>query len=193
MARQKIIRTCEYCGGPRPNKGLARRFCSKQCAVRARPVTDQSERFWSKVNKTGDCWLWMGSVYPYGYGCFYIGRRVTGRRGGMTPAHRVAYELTFGPIPQGQCVLHHCDNPPCCRPDHLFLGTDADNSADKVLKRRHVFGVISPQHKLTDTDVQSIRRQSASGIANRTLAKRFHVSQPTISLIVRHKAWKHVD
>ncbi len=97
---------------------------------RSRPV---AERFWSKVVKTDDgCWGWNGATTPFGYG-----RMTAGSRGaGLLRAHRVSWELHYGPIPAGLLVLHHCDNPPCVRPNHLFLGTMLDNSRDAVAKGR---------------------------------------------------------
>ena len=89
-----------------------------------------AEKFWSKVNKGGadECWPWLKANR---YGQFYIGN------GMAKPAHRVAYELTYGDIPAGLLVCHHCDNPPCCNPAHLFVGTVQDNMRDKISKGRH--------------------------------------------------------
>lgn len=100
-----------------------------------------SERFWPKVNKAGPapehrpelgpCWEWTAGQAPHGYGAFAIGGRE-----GAVGAHRFAYELLVGPIPDGLSVLHHCDNPPCCNPAHLFLGTRAENMYDAIAKDR---------------------------------------------------------
>ena len=87
------------------------------------------ERFWSKVNKTGDCWLWTGVRVGIGYGQIYL-------NGKKTPAHRVSWLLHHGIIPNGLLVLHKCDNPPCVNPNHLFTGTNSDNMKDAYIKGR---------------------------------------------------------
>lgn len=95
-------------------------------------MTD-AERFWAKVDLSGECWVWTGSraggTKVGGYGRFYLHGRVM-------PAHRRAWELTSGPIADGLLVLHRCDNPPCVRPDHLFLGSYRDNMLDASAKNR---------------------------------------------------------
>lgn len=94
------------------------------------------DRFWSYVDKTGEHWLWRGALTKSSdgrsrkwYGIFSINNKTRG-------AHRTAYEITYGPIPAGMCVLHRCDTPLCVNPDHLFLGTIQDNNADRQAKNR---------------------------------------------------------
>ncbi len=107
-----------------------------------------SERFWKKVNKDGPtmphmttpCWVWMGYTDRKGYGRFSLTADKS------TPAHRFSYELHNGPIPIGMFSCHHCDNPPCCRPDHLFAGTQLDNEADKAAKGRQPKGERNGSH-----------------------------------------------
>lgn len=91
------------------------------------------QRFAAKVRRTPDCWLWTGSATPCGYGQMWVGRRGDG---GPLYAHRIAWQLSHGPVPEGLSVLHHCDTPACVRPDHLFLGTHTDNMRDASRKGR---------------------------------------------------------
>jgi hypothetical protein len=104
------LRVCARCGVPISNDPRAR-FCSKSCARRARVVTP-GFRFWTKVDKTAGCWLWTGSLNHGGYGH-------TSRIGGSTLAHRVAWYLTHGPVPDGLTLDHLCRNPRCVNPAHL--------------------------------------------------------------------------
>lgn len=93
--------------------------------------TSLARRFWAKVDKSQGCWVFTGHRNSRdGYGRIGVGARVW-------LAHRMAWTLEHGPIPDGLFVLHHCDNPPCVRPDHLFLGNDSDNRWDMVMKGRH--------------------------------------------------------
>jgi len=155
-----------------------------------------AQRFWSKVDKSGDCWIWTASYGSVGYGQFGIAGKLHG-------AHRVAYELVHGPIPEGLRVLHRCDNRACVRPDHLFLGTQADNMADMHSKgrgysyfRQYPERVLrgEQQHaaKLTDDVVRKIRRLHADGLNYPELAARFGVCKQSICNIVRRHTWRHV-
>ena len=91
------------------------------------------ERFWSRVRKTQDCWLWTGTFLSSGYGVIVEG----GRGGRQLRAHRLSYEHHKGEIPEGSVVMHACDTPACVRPDHLSIGSTADNNRDRDLKGRN--------------------------------------------------------
>lgn len=139
------------------------------------------ERFWSKVDKSGSCWLWKASCYPTGYGAFGSEK--------VQRAHRVAWELTFGKIPDGLYVLHHCDNPPCVNPNHLWLGTQADNLADMVKKGRAIYGEAIGNSKLTTGNVLRIRELRTKGMSVILLARLFGISHQHVSKIVLRKRW----
>jgi hypothetical protein len=146
------------------------------------------ERFWSKVDKSDACWVWTGMRNDSGYGLFIL-------KGRYLRAHRIAFQLTSGNVPQGICVCHHCDNPPCVRPDHLFLGTVADNNADMVAKGRNRnkvhLGEQNGQSKLTSKQVDEIRfRYAAGGITQRELARQYGVSNSLIGHIVTRRFWR---
>jgi len=143
------------------------------------------QRFWSKVDKSGDCWEWTASRLPAGYGRFAV-------NGQMTTAHRVSYELKYGPIPTGLHVLHKCDNPPCVTPDHLFLGTQQDNMRDKISKGRQPVGESVYQAKLTDGDIRIIRGLAEVGCKQSHIADFLGICRQIVSDIVLNKTWKHV-
>lgn len=149
-----------------------------------------SARFWESVDKSGSCWLWKKSRYPTGYGHVMV----SGKSG---YAHRVAWELTHGPIPAGMHVCHKCDNPPCCNPDHLFLGTPKENMQDRDAKHRGYFtrgGYMGrPTAKLTNDQVVQMRYFYGKGLARQVeLCRIFGVSSQTVSSVVRGKNWKHI-
>jgi hypothetical protein len=152
------------------------------------------ERFWEKVNKTGKCWEWKSVRNPDGYGLFLRPNSYNN----PTPwekAHRMSYMLTIGDIPTGLCVCHKCDNPPCVRPDHLFLGTPADNARDMWKKGRgripRLYGEKSGAAKLSEEDVRKIRKMLPR-MTNRQIATRFGVTISNISVIRNNKSWKHL-
>ena len=113
-------------------------------------------------------------------------------------AHRYAWEMVKGLIPTGKAVLHHCDNPPCVRPNHLFLGTDLDNVRDMVIKGRARHDGRKPQgeehgaSKLTDSDVRIIRAERNRGVLYAVLARRFGVGETAIRNIVKGVTWRSV-
>jgi len=110
-------------------------------------------------------------------------------RGVQTFAHRAVWALTHGDIPEGLCVLHRCDNPRCVNPDHLFLGTPADNARDMVEKGRSLSGERNPKAKLTAFQVNEIRQLKKGGAGTTELARRFGVDRTTIQQIMRGATW----
>lgn len=151
----------------------------------------QIARFWAKVNILGpeDCWEWTASTTTIGYGQVKLNNR-------MIKVHRVAYELTHGPIPEGLCCCHHCDNRKCANPSHLFLGTHQDNMFDRETKGRanHPKGEKHGRVKLTEEQIGEIRRLYAleNHMLQKELALIFGVSPVTIGLIVNRRRWKHL-
>jgi hypothetical protein len=190
--------------GPRPEKNCEvdgcelrlyqRRLCRTHYErVRRYGKTENptfSEKFWGKVIDVGSegCWEWIGSIVAFGYGSSWNPRLERSQ-----PAHRVAWELTHGPIPDGIEVRHRCDNPPCVNPDHLELGTHAENMADMYQRNRAALGERLPQSKLTEPEVRAVRRIHATGgFTNAQIAEWFDVSATAIWYVVNGKTWKHL-
>ena len=144
---------------------------------------DYPARFWSKIEKTDGCWLWKGSLNPYGYGRFPI-------KGIYTLAHRLAYKLLKGAIPKGLFCLHKCDVRKCVNPDHIFLGTAQDNTKDMLEKRRQANGTKVNTNKLTEDQVRVIIKDERP---NRQIAKDYDVSDVCIGLIKRRINWKNLS
>jgi len=146
-------------------------------------------RFWSKVaiGHESECWLWTGAKKDTGYGAFRVGNATC-------TASRYAYAAKHGPIDPQMHVLHSCDNPPCCNPEHLKLGTVADNSTDKVKRGRHCHGSKRPLAKLTNEQVMAIAKLWATGaLSQKEIATRFGVNQSQVSRLLNRKRWRHVD
>lgn len=165
----------------------------KEMTRTRRPIAD---RFWPKVSKKGpkECWPWTGAVNPHGYGNINEG----GRGRGSILAHRISWELHFEMIPEGLHVLHRCDNPPCVNPAHLFLGTPAINTADKMAKGRHrcgpgMPGEGHPSAVLTADQVRGIRLQYIPRIITKQfLAEKYGVSLSTVEKIISRHLWAHI-
>lgn len=145
------------------------------------------ESFWQRVNKVGSsaCWLWQGSVRPNGYG-------IVTYQGQQASAHRIAYQLTFGPVAHGMDVCHRCDVRLCCNPDHLFVGTRSENIKDAVHKRRLVGRPNRHNAKLMDADVVRIRFQLKRLVPCSEIAALYGVSRQAISDIKHGRKWGNV-
>lgn len=141
------------------------------------------ERLLAHAKPEGDCIVWTSKRDARGYG------RVRWR-GRTRRAHRVLYEVEFGPIAEGLVVCHVCDNPPCIKPTHLFVGTQADNIADMVRKGR--LGPRSPKRKLTADLVLLIRKWVAGGASLRQLSKSLGIHHTTIGSAARRETWRHL-
>lgn len=199
-----MSRPCECgCGQPAP---IATKTNRRRGHVKGQPVRFVSghndhrpltERFWEKVDRSGgpdSCWLWTGRRLPKGYGQI-------GFEGRPVYAHRVSWELHFGPIPlETPCVCHNCpggDNPSCVNPAHLFLDTKAGNNEDRDRKGRHRYGVLRGEQnghaKLTELHILDIRRlNSEDGLSPSVIAGRFGVHSAYISAILAGRAWAHL-
>lgn len=158
-----------------------------------------AELFWSKVNKTEEsddlCWEWAGRVCPKGYGYFdrSQGRALKWKE----RAHRQAWMLVKGLIPDGLHVLHRCDNRRCVRVSHLWLGTHDDNMQDKVTKGRqarnvHVVGEMQGNAVLTEEKVLGIMAQLKKGTPQAAIGRMFGIRQDHVSRINTGHLWSHV-
>lgn len=187
--------------------------------MRAEYTPRDIERFWSKVDRSGGpdaCWMWTAARHEFGYGKIRVQRKDVG-------AHRVAWEITNGPVPEGMFVCHTCDNPPCCNPAHLWIGTSTENAADRHAKGRSYGGDRhwqrvhpelrlrgshhwSHQHPsrvargeahgrahLTADNVRAIRQRYAMGATLKGLAQDYGVTSQNIWNVVHRKTWAHVD
>jgi hypothetical protein len=145
-------------------------------------------RFWTKVQigRSDECWPWLAGTFGKQYGCFSI-------HGKMHRSNRTAWQIANNMrIPEGLHVLHSCDNPGCCNPMHLRLGTHQDNMNDRQARGRTVRGERSGKVKLTKSQVTSIRAWSAAGHSQSTIAAAFGISKAQVGVIVTRKQWTHV-
>lgn len=171
-------------------------IAAKKAAVKA--AARAASRFFSRVTTSGHCWTWSGRINADGYGVFWV-------NGKTARAHRYSYELHKGPIGDS-VVMHSCDNTRCVRPDHLSLGTQADNVADRVSKKRSAYGKRNwtSRHpetvrgsrnghaKLTEDDVVAMRKARANGATYKTLMQLFGVCKSQVSNVCRIAQWRHV-
>ena len=157
---------------------MSRRF------VIAQGVRVQPSLYWSRVDKTKNCWMWTGALQKDGYGRFGVGDKI---------AHRISWEMHNGKIPSGLCVLHKCDVRRCVRPSHLFLGTRKDNSYDMKNKGRSARGEANWWSKLSDVKVLRIRRlRRDTNLTFKQISKLFGVTESCAIYAANGTTWAHV-
>lgn len=176
--RSNGVLPCIECGDMRT---IARKLCRhcynqhrKAGTLKAFAILSPGDVFDSRVEKTDGCWIWKGTTNGYGYGIILMPGEIQVR------AHRFSFERSIGPIPTGMVVRHTCDNPPCVRPEHLILGTKADNNRDTAKRRRHNYGLAHWNGRLSPDDILAILQ---SPLRNADLARRFNVDPSHISRI----------
>lgn len=204
MVVTRTIVVCHFCNKevakkPAEAKRAYKHFCGNECVAKWRDnkSTNFEPRFWSKVDKTpglgpnGDCWEWTRHRTE-GYGSFEI-------KGIQYRSHRIAYSLGNGikiqDLTKEQLVCHTCDNPPCCNPKHLFLGTNLDNVSDMVTKGRHNKGASVNTAKLTEDEVISILKSYYYGDSPREIHSNYGLKTnlKSVERICRGIYWKHID
>jgi hypothetical protein len=190
---------CSHCGSLfslayRISKSRAARpkYCSKVCLSRSQSLRADRvkwNRFKSRIDVRGEkeCWPWLGRTSPCGYGLFDLD-------GKPHLAHRLSYFAKFPDGDRDKCVCHSCDNPPCCNPNHLWIGTALDNIADMNAKGRRATipvrrGQEASKTKLNEQDVIEI---TASKKPNKELARAYGVTAAAIWNIRRGRSWRHI-
>lgn len=174
--RYSAFKFCSHCTQQfsGPNRAL---YCSVRCTLESR-----------LLEVKGGCLEWTAARTKEGYGLVVLGAHTGWRR--SQKAHRIAYAINVGEIPAGQMVCHACDNPPCCNPDHLFIGTPAENVADKVRKLRQARGEGVRRHGLTEQMVREIRADTRSP---GQIARALGVSRTAVANVRRGVSWTHVQ
>jgi hypothetical protein len=161
------------------------------------PAVHPSERFWGKVQVGSaiECWEWRGARYRNGYGFLFAGPLYP-TRARFVKAHRLSWEIANGEVPEGLCVLHHCDNPSCVNPAHLYVGTRRDNARDRAVRKRgkeqRQRGEQNDNSKLVEADVREIIAALERGETQISVAAQFGIKQPQVSRIARRVSWAHL-
>jgi hypothetical protein len=197
-------RICPCCGGPKNFYARRCRSCSEPVRPWAGVFTSPEVLFWSKVEKTAGCWVWLGAIDRDGYGKFQVTTPGEKAKQRHVRAHRYAWEIATGTHPSG-LLLHDCDNPACVRigSGHVKAGTQRENIRDCVARGRHArhghVGSVHPKARLDESRVRTIRAvfatrgvQTSAASAVRSLAAQYQVSISTMWSVVLRRSWRHV-
>ena len=192
MRHTKENFTCPQCGKEFQEwrsqlKGVETPCCSRKCGI-ALVAGRFVQRFWQRVEKSEGCWIWTAHIGTDGYGTISVGAS-------PVKAHRLSWIIHFGAVEPGMCVCHTCDNKICVRPDHLFLGTIQDNTADRDAKGRQCRGERHPDAKLTEEQVRLIRLRYRRGCpvdGVRPLAREFGLCRSSMRAVVSRETWRGV-
>lgn len=189
-------KSCAWCGIPyfrHPKFGKAQwaksLYCGQLCTGLAyskkleegRPAL--VDKFNDLFDRGDGCWEWKGTIEGYGYGV--IDHNMKRYR-----AHVLALEFDGRPVPKGMMACHHCDNPPCVRPSHLYAGTGQENADDAVARNRLRIGSAHGMAKLTEDQVTAMRQ--IEGVSYAEIGRMFNISRPTATKIMKHQLWRHV-
>jgi len=197
MSVEKICQLCNKIYHVKNYESNRTKYCSRKCANTAnarKNAKNKKERCSSKAyilskiekDKETGCWNWLGAKNKQRYGTkTFAGKGIK--------VHRLFYESFIGEIPQGKNVCHKCDNPSCCNPGHLFLGTQSENMQDMIKKKRSNFlvGEKCKRSIFKNEDILEIRRLYPS-ITQVGLSKQFNCSEGAIAAIVHRRTWKHI-
>lgn len=196
----RVQLTCDFCGceftrylSSFKRNNAEHVFCKPSHRWMFQNAIPLETKFWSRVQRHNhdECWIWGGTIGQHGYGILSISGR-------PLRVSRLSWEINVGPIPEGLCVLHKCDNPACVNPSHLFVGTLKDNTQDMLRKGRAKYtvpfrGSAHRDAKLNEEQVAEIRRLYSTGsISQDKLGRQFGVCQKTIHRIIYRTRWKHV-
>jgi len=179
--QEKERKTCPIC--QTQHNSFACEECSDRCKIL------------NRHKKVNGCWEWQGKLNNCGYGC--LAKIIDGNKIEIR-AHRLSFEIFKGEIPEGMLVCHTCDNPSCCNPDHLWLGTPQDNTQDMLKKNRGRHRLLTSNRranaagKLTESQVIEMRELYKNGWSQREIREKFKISQSQVSGILTYKFWKHV-
>lgn len=158
----------------------------RRSSLRAISLSEQDvARFWGFVSKSDACWNWIGKLSDRGYAVLSI------KRMGMR-ASRISWTINNGPIPEGLCVCHSCDNRSCVNPSHLFLGTHQENMADMMRKKRQISGERVHSGKLTEAQAIEILRLHRAGRSAKQLSKQFGIAPVNVWCLTSGRHWKYL-